>query len=168
MTNKKNRPLSISVEQSKLLGNTLRVKILGVLQETPMTSKQVATHIGESPGNVHYHIQKLYQGELIELVEEKRVGGVVEKYYLARASSFNSKESVYPELHPDFNPKSITQMSLALHLKKEDQDVLLEEFRSLMNKWVVKTSSADYISEEEFVLGVNLISREEKEDAPRK
>lgn len=168
MTNKKNQPLPISVEQSKLLGNTLRVKILGVLQETPMTSKQVATHIGESPGNIHYHIQKLYQGELIELVEEKRVGGVVEKYYLARASSFDSNNSVYPELQPDFNPKSNTKMSLALQLKEEDQEVLLEEFRSLMNKWVVKTSSADYIPEEEFVLGLNLISREEKEDTPRK
>jgi len=168
MTNKQNRSLPISVEQSKLLGNTLRVKILGVLLETPMTSKQVATHIGETPGNVHYHIQKLYQGELIELVEEKRVGGVVEKYYRARASSFESKENVYPELHPDFNPKSVTQVSLALQLKEEDQEELLEEFRSLMNKWVVKTSTADYILEEEFVLRVNLISREEKEEDPSK
>jgi len=159
-----NQPLPISIEQSKLLGNTLRVKILGVLLETPKTSKQVATHIGESPGNVHYHIQKLYQGKLIELVEEKRVGGVVEKYYQAKASSFESKESVFPELNPDFNADSSTQMSVALQLKKEDKEVLLEEFRSMMNKWVLKTSSADYATEEEFVLGVNLVSRKEKEE----
>src|SRR5690625_4054562 len=127
MTNKQNRSLPISVEQSKLLGNTLRVKIIGVLLETPKTSKQVATHIGESPGNVHYHIQKLYQGKLIELVEEKRVGGVVEKYYQATASTFDSPEDavVYPELHPRFNADSSTQMSIALQLKKEDQETLL-------------------------------------------
>lgn len=164
MMKKTNQSLPISIEQSKLLGNTLRVKILGVLLETPKTSKQVATHIGESPGNVHYHIQKLYQGKLIELVEEKRVGGVIEKYYLARASSFDSPEAVFPELDPRFNADSSTQMSIALQLKKEDQETLLEEFKSLMKKWVVKTTSADYISEEEFVLGVNLVSRKEKDE----
>src|SRR5699024_8914313 len=131
MTQKNNQPLHISVEQAKLLGHTLRVKILGVLQETPKTSKQVATQIGESPGNVHYHIQKLFLGQLIELVEEKRVGGVVEKYYLARASSFESSEAVFPELNPDFNPDSSTQMSIALQLKKADHEELLEEFRAL-------------------------------------
>lgn len=168
MTKKTNQSLPISIEQSKLLGNTLRVKILGVLLETPKTSKQVATHIGESPGNVHYHIQKLYQGKLIELVEEKRVGGVVEKYYLAGASSFDSPEAVFPELDPRFNADSSTQMSIALQLKKEDQETLLEEFKSLMKKWIVKTTSADYISEEEFVLGVNLVSRKEKDENARK
>ncbi len=164
MTKKTNQSLPISIEQSKLLGSTLRVKILGVLLDTPKTSKQVATHIGESPGNVHYHIQKLYQGKLIELVEEKRVGGVVEKYYQARASSFESSEAVYSELNPNFNADSSTQMSIALQLKKEDQEALLEEFKSLMKKWVVKTTSADYISVEEFVLGVNLVSRKEKDE----
>lgn len=168
MTEKVNKSLPISIEQSKLLGNTLRVKILGVLLETPKTSKQVATHIGESPGNVHYHIQKLYQGKLIELVEEKRVGGVVEKYYQAKASSFDSREAVFPELDPKFNADSSTQMSVALQLKEEDQEELLEEFKSLMKKWVVKTTTADYISEEEFVLGVNLVSRKEKDENSNK
>lgn len=166
MTKKTKQPLPISIEQSKLLGSTIRIKILGVLHDTPKTSKQVATQIGESPGNVHYHIQKLFQGKLIELVEEKRVGGVVEKYYLARASSFESPESIFPELNPDFNAASSTQMSIALQLKEEDQEELLDEFRTLMNKWVLKTSSADYTTEEEFVLGVNLVSRKEKEEKP--
>ncbi|TQS71839.1 helix-turn-helix transcriptional regulator [Ornithinibacillus gellani] len=163
MKHKNNQPMPISVEQAKLLSNTLRVKILGVLIETPKTSKQVATQIGESPGNVHYHMKQLHQGKLIDLVEEKPVGGVVEKYYLARSSAFDSSISVYPELNPDFNAKSATQMSLALQLKKEDQDTLLKEFRALMEKWVRKSASADNIDAEEFVLGVNLISREEKE-----
>lgn len=164
MTKQNNQRLSVSVEQAKLLGNTLRVKILGMLLDTPKTSKQVATQIGESPGNVHYHIQQLFQGKLIDLVEEKRVGGVVEKYYLARARSFESDVSIYPELNPDFNPASASKMSIALQLKKDDQDELLKEFRSLMEKWVVKTSSPDYITEEEFVLGLNLISRKEKDE----
>lgn len=162
MTNKKGQHLPISIEQSKLLGNTLRVKIIGVLLETPKTSKQVATLLGESPGNVHYHIQKLHKGKLIDLVEEKRVGGVIEKYYLSRARSFQSDEGVYPELNPGFNAASLTSVSVALQLKKEDEEKMLEEFQSLMEKWVLKTSAVDYINEEEFVIGLKLVSRKEK------
>lgn len=155
------QPLSVSVEQSKLLGNTLRVKILGVILETPKTSKQIATQIGETPGNVHYHLQRLYEGDLIELVEEKKVGGVIEKYYRSLSETFESKEVIYPELEQDFHAASETKMSIALQLKEEDKEELLEEFRSLMKKWVLKSSEAEYISEEEFVLGVNLVSRKE-------
>lgn len=164
MSKNKNQALPISIEQSKLLGNTLRVKIIGILHDVPKTSKQVATQIGESPGNVHYHIQQLYKGKLIELVEEKRVGGVIEKYYLARAKAFQSDEAVFPELNPDFKADSSTSLSSTLQLTIEDKNKLLEEFQDLIEKWVVKTSTAKYSNEEEFVIGVNLVSRKEKND----
>jgi len=160
--NNKKQPIPISVEQSKLLGNTLRIKIIGALFDTPKTAKQVVTQLGESPGNVHYHIQKLYNGKLIDLVEEKRVGGVVEKYYLARSGRFQSDNEVYPELNPGFNAASITSMSSALQLKKEDYDALVEELREIMEKWVIKTSKPEYVNEEEYVIGVKLVSRKEK------
>ncbi|MEI3606145.1 winged helix-turn-helix domain-containing protein [Pseudogracilibacillus sp. SE30717A] len=162
MINKKKKSIPISVEQSKLLGNTLRIKIISVLQETAKTSKQVATEIGESPGNVHYHIQKLYNGKLIDLVEEKPVGGVIEKYYLARSSSFESPEGIYPELKPGFNAASSVSSSSALYLNEEDKEKLLEEFTDLIKKWVVKTSKAGYSGTEEYVIGVNFVSRREK------
>ena len=164
MSQKQNKPLPISVEQSKLLGNTLRVKIIGILAQTPKTAKQVATELGESPGNIHYHMQLLYKGNLIDLVEEKRVGGVVEKYYKARSISFQSDHGVYRELEPGFQAASSTTISSALHLTEEDKEKLIEEFRALIVKWVGQSLSADYKDVEEYVIGVNLVSRKEKEN----
>ncbi|MBO1002802.1 ArsR/SmtB family transcription factor [Pseudogracilibacillus auburnensis] len=168
MTEKRKKPLPISVEQSKLLGNTLRVKIIGVLLEKPKTAKQVATQIGETPGNVHYHIQKLHKGKLIDLVEEKRVGGVIEKYYEANASSFESNEPVYPELSPNFPASFKSSINAALQLKENDKEQLLEEVSELLKKWVIKSSSADYIDQEEFVIDFTLVSRKEKTEDIKK
>lgn len=165
MTNNKKQPLPISVEQSKLLGNTLRIKIIGALYDQPKTAKQVATQLGETPGNVHYHIQKLHKGKLIDLVEEKRVGGVIEKYYLATATSFQSENEVYPELNPNFNADSITAMNSALQLKKEDYEKLTEEVRELIEKWVLKTSKPEYLHEDEYVIGFKIVSRKEKTES---
>lgn len=67
----------ITVEQAKLLGSSQRVKIIGSLTDTPKTAKQVADELGESPGSIHYHIQKLYDGGLIDLVETRTVGGLL-------------------------------------------------------------------------------------------
>lgn len=162
---RKEQMLKVSIEQSKLLGSALRVKIIGALYETPKTSKQVATQIGESPGNVHYHIQKLYQGGLIDLVEEKRVGGVVEKYYLAKAKWFDSESDVtlYDELADNYPSESVTKLSLKLQLTEEDHEALLHEFRTMLEKWVQRTSTASHASAQEFAIGMKIASTKTKE-----
>ncbi|GAA0373792.1 ArsR/SmtB family transcription factor [Bacillus horti] len=166
MSNKMNdQMMPVSIEQSKLLGNPLRIKIIGALYGTAKTSKQVATQIGESPGNVHYHVQKLYQGGLIDLVEEKRVGGVIEKYYLSKAKWFKSDQDVkvFPELDDSFESASATNISMSLQLKESEQEELLNEFRTLLEKWVERTSTPEHAMEEEFVIGLKLVSRKEKQ-----
>ena len=75
MDQDQNQSIEISVEQAKLLGSAQRVKILGTMLDTAKTSKQVADELGDSPGSIHYHIQKLYDGGLIDLVETRTVGG---------------------------------------------------------------------------------------------
>lgn len=159
MSKKENTSLPISVEQAKLLGSALRIKIMAAIEKESKTSKQVAVEINESPGNVHYHMKKLYEGDLIELVEEKQVGGVVQKYYLARATTFSSEYEVYPELLSDSQAESKGSLSSALLLKEEDQKELLDEFRDLIAKWVKKTNEKDTHDVEEFVIGVKLFKR---------
>lgn len=162
MSKKENTSLPISVEQAKLLGSALRIKIIAAIEEHAKTSKQVAVEINESPGNVHYHMKKLYDGDLIKLVEEKQVGGVVQKYYLARATSFSSDHEVYPELQSGSKAESKGSLSAAILLKEEDQQELLNEFRDLMAKWVKKTNEKDAQDVEEFVIGVKLFQRDGK------
>ncbi len=109
-----------------------------------------------------YIREKVNRPSLIDLVEEKRVGGVIEKYYISRAKSFESEGGVYPELDPNYKSTSRRSMNAALQLKEEDKERLFEEVQELMEKWIVKTTAADYISEEEFVMDFTLVSRKEK------
>jgi DNA-binding transcriptional ArsR family regulator len=83
-------PMYITLEQSKLIASAIRTQILDALGEVPRTAKQVADLLRKTPGNVHYHIQRLYEGELLELVETREVGGVVEKYYKAKSTYFTT------------------------------------------------------------------------------
>ena len=80
MQNSRNS-IPISVEQAKLLGSAQRVKIIGAISDQAKTAKQVAVELGQSPGSTHYHIQKLFEGGLIDLVETRAEGGILEKYY---------------------------------------------------------------------------------------
>ena len=82
------QPLIIDDKQNKLLQNALRIKIMHALSREAMTSKQVADLLRKTPGNVHYHIQRLYEGGLLELSDTRSVAGIVEKYYAAKASQF--------------------------------------------------------------------------------
>ncbi|AST90361.1 MULTISPECIES: winged helix-turn-helix domain-containing protein [Sutcliffiella] len=158
--------LNVSVEQAKLLGNALRIKIIGQLIDKPKTSKQVADLLRETGGNVHYHMKKLYEGGLIELVEERKFGGVIEKYYKSKAKWFNSvgDTQVDPVLKDNYLSKDSTALSLRLHLTPQQQDEIKEEFKQFLENWVMKTSVSDGTQTEEYSIGVKIVSTELKSE----
>lgn len=157
-----NGMFDITVEQAKLLGSSQRVKIIGSLADTPKTAKQVADELGDSPGSIHYHIQKLYDGGLIDLVETRTVGGIVEKYYKSKAKWFNTTgvQSLDPALADHYNAASSTKIQLRLQLTEEEHEELAKDFRVLLEKWVKKTAVSKDDSKE-YAIGVNLVSTEE-------
>lgn len=61
--------------QYLLVAHPLRIRILHALAGAELTAAQVADSLGETRGNVHYHIQKLHQGGLLELVRTEPHGG---------------------------------------------------------------------------------------------
>lgn len=152
------KSMNISVEQSKLLGNALRIKIISVLTDEARTAKQVADQLGHSPGSVHYHIQKLKDGNLIELVETKLVSGIQEKYYKAKSKWFNSNGSYDPALGIDYDNSYSSMIHLRLFLKEEHKGELMSDFRALLEKWVGKTTADLTEDTEEFVVGIKLAS----------
>lgn len=165
------RQLNVSIEQAKLLGNALRIKIISQLLAKPKTAKQVADLLGHSAGNVHYHIRKLYEGGLLELVEEKQFGGVTEKYYKSKSKWFhsNSSEVIDPVLKENFNSNDSTAFSIRLNLTAEQQEEMKEEFKAFLEKWVEKTSvNDDELSFQEFSIGVKMISTKQKDDHDKK
>jgi DNA-binding transcriptional ArsR family regulator len=65
----------------KLLMDPRRIRILEVAEEVPMTVGQIAEQLGELPSRVYYHVHKLEEAGLLELVETRQQGNLIEKYY---------------------------------------------------------------------------------------
>lgn len=156
--------MDISIAQAKLLANSLRAKIIYQLHENPLTAKQVADKLGESGGNVHYHIKKLHEGELLVLVEEKKVGGVTEKYYKSKALWFNSnhRESLDPALNESDSSPQSTTLSTRLSLSTEEKQELNEEVKALVEKWLHKTSVRQdaNVSRQDYSIGIKVVPTE--------
>jgi DNA-binding transcriptional ArsR family regulator len=77
-----------NADQVSALAHPLRVRILHLLFDEPHTNQQLAEQLGESPARLHFHVKELAKNGLIELVEQRPKGGVLEKYYLSVARRF--------------------------------------------------------------------------------
>lgn len=75
------------LEALQVLGHPLRVQILEALRE-PASAATVARRIGQPRQKVNYHLKELEAAGLVEPVEERRVGNLVESVYRAVARSF--------------------------------------------------------------------------------
>jgi DNA-binding transcriptional ArsR family regulator len=161
------KPLPVSVEQSKLLGSAIRIKILNVISDIPRTAKQVADLLGQTPGNIHYHMQRLNEGELINLVETREAGGIIEKYYKAKSKWFNPGPSVEVDTFLDMpeNSSSVSKINTRLLLSKDELHQLTAEFRQLLEKWeaVIPRNHADKL--QEFAVGIKLLAVGDSEES---
>ncbi|TPE68861.1 ArsR/SmtB family transcription factor [Halalkalibacterium halodurans] len=146
------KQLSISIEQSKLLGSALRVKILHALEDVPKTAKQVADQLGQTPGNIHYHIQRLYEGQLIDLIETKEIGGIVEKYYRAKSTWFNLKS----DSKSVSGDASATRITTRLLLTTEQLEQFQSDLRDVLDQWGRKSPQDDWEGLLEYTVDISL------------
>jgi DNA-binding transcriptional ArsR family regulator len=75
------------IEQAETLLKPRRVALLRLLAE-PRSCTELATELGETPQKVYYHVKKLESAGLVDRVDERRVRGIVEGIYQARARSY--------------------------------------------------------------------------------
>lgn len=134
------KPLSITQEQFNLLSNSLRIRIMYALKDRAMTAKQVADQLSESPGNVHYHVQKLYKGGLIELVETRETSGILEKYYCSKADRF---EFDSPNGNMDVQGQTRTRALAYIKVTESELQEFMMELTELLSKWECRDSSPD-------------------------
>ncbi|MFC4102129.1 ArsR/SmtB family transcription factor [Paenibacillus xanthanilyticus] len=143
-------PLSINLEQQKLLASALRVKLLHALKDTPRTVKQISVLLEETPGNVHYHLKRLLEGKLVEIVETRELGGIVEKYYKSVATVFHSRS--HPR--PGVETRLLLSAEEALQLK--------QEFAELLGKWEERTALRKREPDHrELLINVDIVPAEE-------
>ena len=67
----------------RALGHPLRVRILAILEERTASAVELARILDADIGVVAYHVRKLNQLGLIELVKETRVRGAIQRHYRA-------------------------------------------------------------------------------------
>ncbi|HEX4787187.1 MAG TPA: helix-turn-helix domain-containing protein [Actinospica sp.] len=78
----------------------VRARLLAVLAE-PASASTVAKKTGLSRQKANYHLHELEQHGLVELVEERRRGNMLERVLRASAGSFVISPAVLAELAPD-------------------------------------------------------------------
>lgn len=80
--------------QLSALGHPVRAKILELVGREAMSAKGLAAKLDMTHGKVGYHLGVLSDADLIEVVEERPVRAVVEKFYA----------TTYDYLHIDAGP----------------------------------------------------------------
>ncbi|SEU25299.1 transcriptional regulator [Paenibacillus sp. NFR01] len=131
------KPLEITSEQSKLLESALRIKIMHMLADTPLTSKQVADRLHKTPGNVHYHMMKLYEGGLLELVRTETAGGIVQKFYRSKATWFNGPEFSGFQFTPE---NTVEHFTTRLTLSSEELALFRRDLMAFISSWESKVT----------------------------
>ncbi|HEY2478380.1 MAG TPA: winged helix-turn-helix domain-containing protein [Solirubrobacterales bacterium] len=75
-----------------IVAHPTRVRCFMILAERTASPVEIAQEIGKDVGHVGYHVRKLQQLELIELVDERPVRGAVEHFYRAIERPYVSEE----------------------------------------------------------------------------
>lgn len=80
----------------KILSDPTRMTITRMLMKSPATLSQLGRSLGMSAARVRHHLVKLIDADLVELVQERVIGGFVEKYYRATSKGFFINAAVLP------------------------------------------------------------------------
>lgn len=68
-------------DQIKALGHPVRTRILTLLDDRPRSAKELAEALEMTPGRIGHHLKTLERAGLVEVVSERPVRAVVERFY---------------------------------------------------------------------------------------
>ncbi|HXV97961.1 MAG TPA: helix-turn-helix domain-containing protein, partial [Anaerolineae bacterium] len=99
-----------TADQALTLLKPLRIELLKRMDE-PRTCPELASYFDETPQKIYYHVKALERAGLVEKMAERRVRGVVEGYYQAKARSY----WLAPRLLGELGGQRLTQDQMSLH-----------------------------------------------------
>jgi DNA-binding transcriptional ArsR family regulator len=79
----KTETASMETTLAAIVAHPTRARCFMILAERTASPVEIAQEIGKDVGHVGYHVRKLQQLDLIELVDERPVRGAVEHFYRA-------------------------------------------------------------------------------------
>jgi DNA-binding transcriptional ArsR family regulator len=110
-----------AVEQAAALLHPLRMDLLQRMDK-PRTCPELAEMFDSTPQKIYYHVKALQNAGLIEKVEERRVRGVVEGYYQAKARSYWLAPSLVGQIGGGRTAQDQTSLRFLLNLAEEIHD----------------------------------------------
>ncbi|QOR66213.1 helix-turn-helix transcriptional regulator [Cytobacillus suaedae] len=113
------------IELAKILMDPRRRNIFDIAKDEPVTVTQIAESLNEKPSRLYYHVKKLEVAGLLELVETRQQGNLIEKYYksVSGFDAFELDKSLLAE-HSD------TVMAEVMRLLEPGLKLLSSELRS--------------------------------------
>ena len=78
-----------TMNEIKIISNPIRMRVLRNYYAIakPATVKQMAVYMGEVPANIHYHVKKLVEINVLELDHTESINGITAKFYVPTAKS---------------------------------------------------------------------------------
>ena len=77
-----------TVQQFKAVNDSIRTRILGIIQNRPATAKQIAAQLGATPGAIGHHLHVLEEAGLAQVVARRIIRGIIANYYTRTARIF--------------------------------------------------------------------------------
>lgn len=111
-----------------IVAHPTRARCFVILTERTASPVEIAQEIGKDVGHVGYHVRKLLQLGLIELVDERPVRGAVEHFYRAMERAMVSEEEFAGLSIPEREgfTRYIMQRLVADVARSMDQEVFAE------------------------------------------
>jgi len=140
-----------TLEEARALAHPLRLRILRLCLDEPMTNRQLATALGERPATVLHHVRTLVKtGFLVEQPWRQGPRGSVEKPYLSTGKSWALEggldlgstmsrravfEAVSAEIGEGGPDAVIDGARLAIRLTPDKLDELVSHMRELIDEY---------------------------------
>jgi DNA-binding transcriptional ArsR family regulator len=119
-----------------IVAHPTRVRAFSILAERTASPVEIAQEIGKDVGHVGYHVRKLQELNLIELVDERPVRGAVEHFYRAIARPvISEKEFAAQSLE---EREGFTRYLLQLHVADISRAMDEHTIDARENRWVYR------------------------------
>jgi DNA-binding transcriptional ArsR family regulator len=130
----KTAPASTETTLAAIVAHPTRARCFVILTERTASPVEIAQEIGKDVGHVGYHVRKLLQLGLIELVDERPVRGAVEHFYRGMERAMVTEEEFAALSVPEREgfTRYIMQRLVADVARSMDQEVFAERVNHII------------------------------------
>jgi DNA-binding transcriptional ArsR family regulator len=119
-----------------IVAHPTRARCFSILAERTASPVEIAQQIGKDVGHVGYHVRKLQQLGVIELVDERPVRGAVEHFYRAIERPYVSADEFEAQSIPE--REVFTRHTLQLHVTDIARAIDEHTFDARSNRYLVR------------------------------